>query len=470
MPPVLFAIESNVNRALPVSAQRLVNFFTEIQDQTAKSQNPLYGIHGMTQFATCGDGPIRGGWVMDGEPYFVSGTEFYRVDSGGTSFLLGSGITGDGTVCMDDNGDQICIVNGQYGYIYEKSSNTFQQIGSPNFHSANTVRFFDGYFVFDWAGTNQYFLSGLYDGLTYNALDFASAESSSDFVTGTIPNLQILFIFGTKTIETWYDAGAESFPFARYQGASITRGCPCPHSILVEDNAIFFLGDDKICYRIQGTQLFRISTHAVETAFSTYSDYDSAFGFSYTSQGHKFVCFTFPDSGATWVYDIASQRWAERESRIGVTNIGKWRATCAVPVFDGVLFGDSESGKVGKLDWTTYTELGEQIIGTAVSAPFHANRQRVGMPLLELDMDVGVGLTSGQGSDPQIVLDWSDDGARTWSQVQRPKSFGKIGEYAKRVRWQQVGKAFYQRVLRVTVSDPVPRCIVQAHAETEVML
>ena len=51
MPQILFAVESSESRSLPLDAQRLVNFFTEKQTQGAKSQTPLFGAPGMTQFS-----------------------------------------------------------------------------------------------------------------------------------------------------------------------------------------------------------------------------------------------------------------------------------------------------------------------------------------------------------------------------------------------------------------------------------
>jgi hypothetical protein len=80
-------------------------------------------------------------------------------------------------------------------------------------------------------------------------------------------------------------------------------------------------------------------------------------------------------------------------------------------------------------------------------------------------METGVGLADGQGSSPQIMLSWSDDGGKTWGN-ERWASAGRIGEYRHRVRWYRLG-AFRQRVLRVQVSDPVPITIAAAYAEIQ---
>ena len=473
MAAILFAIESAESRSLPLSAQRLVNLFTEKQDQTAKAQTPLFGAPGMAAFTAAGRGPIRGAWVMNDVLYVVSNWDLYQVDADGTGTLLGSGIKGSGVVSMSDNGSQLCIVNGPGGggWIYALNDNNslgqagFIQIENENFYAANTVTFFDGYFVFDRAGTNEYFLSGLYDGTSYNGLDFASAEASPDFVVATIQNLQLLFIFCEKHIELWYDAGAQNFPFQRYAGGVINYGCVSPHTILLQDGAVFFLGEDKVFYRLQANFPIRVSTHPIEHIIAQDPDLTQASCCTYTTEGHKFVVLTLPASQRTLVFDISTGRWHERESlNESAVSLKRWRANCAVRAYGETYLGDAFNGNINKLDWTVYTELGNTIRGVAYSPPYHQDRKYIFINKFELDIQAGVGLTDGHGSDPQIMLSWSTDGARTFKPLQRWRSMGKIGEYAKRLRWLRLGKG-RQFVFMVEVTDPVPRVLMAANAD-----
>lgn len=467
-------MESLESRSLPLSAQRVVNLFTEKQRPGAKSQTPLFGVPGLTAFANIGTGPIRGNWVMQGVPYVVSGSELYRVDVNGVGTLLGSGISGTGQVGMADNGEQLCIVNGVFGWIYALNANNsvstagFFQITDPNFNPASTVNFFDGYFVFDHKGTNEFFLSGLYDGTVYNALDFASAEASPDFVVATIQNLQLLFIFCQAHIELWYDAGAANFPFARYAGGVINYGCVSPYSIVPQDGAIFFLGSDKVFYRLQANFPIRVSTHEMEHIIAQEPDITLATSFTYTLEGHKFVVLNLPLSNRTLVFDISTGLWAERESLdASSVSLGRWRGNTALRIYNNTYIGDFFSGAFSLLDWTVYTELGNTIEGVAYSAPLHEDRKRLFISRFELDVQAGVGLTTGQGSDPQIMLDVSVDGAQTFRTLQPQRSMGRIGEYTKRLRWlrQGMGRQF---VFRLRISDPVPRVIIAAHADVSV--
>lgn len=463
-----FATNSYKNRSLPVSAQRCVNAYAERQPPDAKTQVSILGAPGLVSFATCGGGPIRGIHVMQGVPYVVSGGSLYSIAADGSAAFLGSVIDNNpNMVSMADNGTQVIIVTGTSGYVWDATSG-FRIISSTNFHPAQTVTFFDNYFVLDWKDTNKYFISGILDGTSYSGLDFASAEVQSDFVLATVNQQENLLIFGQRTIETWYDAGALSFPFQRYDGATIERGCIAALTPIKEDNSVFFLGDDLIFYRLNGIIPVRISTHAIEAEWGVYGTTDDAYTFSYTLEGHKFVVLTFPTANVTWVYDISTGLWHERESWDSSNrSLGRWRGSCAGYAYNKNLIGDAFNGIVGYLDPTVYTEYGNTIQTLLVAPPIHSDRKRIFHSLFELDMEAGVGIASGQGSDPQVMLDWSNDGGRTYTPLQKWTTLGAIGEFQTRIRWLRLGQS-RQRVYRVTITDPVKRVIIAAHAELSV--
>ena len=77
---------------------------------------------------------------------------------------------------------------------------------------------------------------------------------------------------------------------------------------------------------------------------------------------------------------------------------------------------------------------------------------------LELIAETGVGLSSGQGSDPQVCLRVSDDLGRTWSN-EKWRSLGAQGAYRTRVRWNRLGQA-RDRVFELSGSDPVRTTLI----------
>lgn len=466
MPVVNFGIQSYAHPSVPISAQRVVNCFAEKQPPDAKTQVALLGCPGVIQFADLSGTSIRGADVMGGVLYAVCGTTLYSVSSTGAVTALGGAVTGSDPVSMDNNGTQLCIVNGTNGYIYSVSGG-FTLISDADFNAAKTVKFFNQRFVFDETGTGRFFISQSLDGTSIEPLEFTTAESRPDNMMAIGVSQQVLYAFGEKSIEPYQDVGAANFPFERIPGAVIERGLAASMAVAKEDNSLFFLGEDRIFYRLNGQQIQRISNHAIETAWQSYRVISDAIAFAYTWAGHKFVTLTFPTENKTWEFDITTGLPHERESWDENSNpLGRWRANCYVEAYGKQLIGDTFSGKIGYFDASTYTEFGNTVQALAIAPPIHSDRHRVFHSRLEMNIEAGVGIVSGQGSDPQFMLDYSDDDGHTFSSRQMWRSMGAGGKFRKRLRWLRMGQS-RSRMYRVTISDPVRRTILAAHVDAK---
>lgn len=473
MPPVQFATQAYTSRSLPLAAQRAVNVYTERAPQDAKSTVALFGSPGLKLFATAGDGPIRAIHEMDGILYAVSGANLFSIDSAGTATDRGALWGSNSRVAMSHNGtaggNELIIVDGtvqfQDGYfIFSESAHGYTYTVAGGLAVISDTDF-------GVATAQQFQLSNLNSGTAYTATDVATAEGANDDLLAVVSDHREVWLFGEETIEVWYNSGDADFPFDRLSGSFIERGLAAKYAVISDfDNTIAWLGDDRVVYRAEGFLPVRISTHAIETAFEKYTTISDAFAFEYTQDGHKFFVLTFPTEAATWVYDVASGLWHERESRdSGGVSLGRWRANCYAKAYGKHLVGDFADGRIGELDLATYDEYGNVMVGNATSPPWHYDRKTVRMPLFELDVESGIGLTSGQGSAPQIMLDWSDDGGFTYGPLQQWRSMGAIGARKTRLRWRRMGK-FRERIMRVTISDPIKRSIIAAHAELSVGL
>jgi hypothetical protein len=461
---IQFATNSYKSPSLPISAQRCVNMYAERQPPDAKTDIAVFGCPGIVPFATCGAGPVRGMRKMGSLLYVVSGRRLYSVTSLGVATDIGGSITGTSPVTMDDNGSQLAITNGVNGYIYS-STLGFVLITDTDFNAAETNQFFDGRFYFDWKNTNKFFGSDLLDGTSYNALVFASAEARSDNVKAVVLVKQILMVFGESTIEPWQDIGAANMPLERVPGVVIERGLAAPRATAKEDNTVFFLGEDRRHYRLDGLTPVGISTPALDAEWQNYSTVSDAFSFSFPWAGHKFVVLQFPTANTTFVWDIASGLYHERESwDMNGRSLGRWRANCYASCYDKGLIGDAFSGAIGYLSATTYTEFGNVTRALLTSPPVHEDRKRVFISRLELDIEAGVGITTGQGSDPQWMLRSSKDGGRTYTTLQKWRSAGAIGNYRTRLRWLRMGQA-RERVFEATTTDPVKRTLIAANGD-----
>jgi hypothetical protein len=392
------------------------------------------------------------------------------VDSSFTPVAIGSIGTSYGEIGIASNGSQILIVDGSAGYIITVSTSSIASIADADFpNGVKRCTYQDGYFIVSGkSGSPSFWINQTsYDGATWDALDFASAEGSPDNTIGVISDHRELWLFGENSAEVWVNTGSSDFPFQRSGNTFIEHGCAAAGTIAKADNTVFWLGaDDRgqgIVWRADGYTPMRISTHALEVSLSGYTLSD-AFAFTYQQEGHIFYVLTFPTSGATWVFDAATQQWHERVWRNANTGVlGRWRANCSVFAHGYHLVGDWETGEVFALDLDTYTDNSAPILRLRAAQTAEDKQDRLFFSSLQVDMETGVGTPTGQGLNPQLVLRWSNDGGHTWSN-EKMVSIGKTGEYSARAKFNRLGHG-RNRVWEISMTDPVKFSIFGAVAE-----
>jgi hypothetical protein len=470
--PILGA--SYVARSINAADNRLVNLFPEIVPEGGKTAAFFNRAPGLKFQQTIGTGPIRALWAHQtngSDFYVVSGTQFYKVTGlTATPTLLGT-VTGTGPVSIADNGTQIFLACNPDGFIYNEVTNVFAQITDPDFTGAVTVAYLDGYFVYNEPNSQKVWVTQLLDGTSVDPLDFASAEGSPDGLVAINVDHREAWLFGTDSVEVWYDAGLADFPLTRIQGAFNEIGCVAAFSVAKLDNGLFWLGTDArgqgIVYRNNGYSGVRVSTHAVEYAIAQYGNISDAVAYTYQQEGHSFYVLTFPTGNATWVYDVSTQSWHERAG--WNTSLGlftRHRSNCQCNFGGNTVVGDYENGNIYTLDLSVYADNGgiQKWLRSWRALPPGTNTlRRTAQHSLQLDCESGTGLNTGQGSDPEIMLRWSDDGGHTWSNEHLSK-MGKIGQYYRRVFWRRLGMTMKlrDRVYEVSQTDPVKAVIVGA--------
>lgn len=458
-----------VTRSLNAAANRMVNLFPEIIPQGGKEPAFLNRAPGLRFLQTVGLGPVRGMWQYGNYGYVVSRDKLYRVDASYNVTTLGTVSGTSGPVSMADNGTQLFVACNGPSYIYNATTGAFQRITDSDFPGAVTVAYLDGYFVFNEPNSQKLWITSLLDGLSVDPLDFASAEGSPDGVVGIVADHREIWVFGTNSVEVWYDAGNADFPLQRIQGAFNEIGCAAPYSIAKMDNGIFWLGKDArgegIVYRANGYTGQRISTHAVEWQIQQYGSMADAVAYTYQQDGHSFYVLVFPSANTTWVYDVATQAWHERAGFVNGA-FTRHRGNCQMAFNNEVVIGDFESGNIYAFDLDDYSDNGaiqKWLRSWRAITTGENNLKRTVNHSLQLDLETGVGLNSGQGEDPQVMLRWSDDGGHTWSS-EHWASIGKIGQYGYRTFWRRLGmtEKLRDRVYEVSGTDPVKIAIVGA--------
>jgi len=468
MPKVTLPIANGYYQSdsLPISAQECINLYPNIAQAPALNQETLFGTPGLVQVASASDiDTCRGAHEMNGVPYFVIGGHLYSMASDYTLTQIDV-IAGTGRVSMADNGTQLLVlVPGGNGYIYNHSTDTFAQITDADFTANGNpqqVVFIDGYFCLT-TDSKKFIVSALNDGLSYNALDFGTAESDPDEIVAPIVFKNQLFIGGSQTIEAFQNIGGADFPFQR-TGLFLSKGISSPFSIQSIQDTFVFVGaganESPAIWALSGNSVAKISTTAIDKELSalTESQVADIYSWAYAEKGAYFVGFALP--GTTLVYYTISKRWHERKSYVD-GSLGAYRVNALVRAYNQLWAGDLVDGRIGRLSQEVYTEYGTEIRRSIVTQPFQNNMESFVLPELELTVESGVG--NSDAMDPKVGLERSTDG-KLWSDA-RYRSIGKTGEYNRRVIWNRNGRASRFELFRFSMSEPVKPVFIQMTAD-----
>lgn len=440
------------------TVERRINCFPELGE--GKTVSRIIGTPGTKVFSDISAFAARGLYVFNNLLYVIMSNVLYEVDVNGVATSKGTINTGFGRVSFSDNGTELIIVDGTNGYIF--SSGSLTQIADADFpNGATTVAFLAGYFIVDDpSNVGRYYYSALYDGTTWSALGFATAETVPDSLVAVFEDHGQLLLFGDRTVETWYVTGDPDLPFSIVGGTPNRWGLAAKFTPTYFDNSVAFLARRSedgalIVAKLSGYQIERLSNDGIEFEIQNYATVSDAFSYSYTAYGHTFLVISFPSANATWVYDAATKLWHEMKT-------GNHRH-----ISDGYAYfnnkhivSDFDHGELYELDFATYDDNGEAITRSFVMPFVHQDENWIFGPSLQVQFEQGIGLLSGQGSNPQVMMDYTDDG-KTWSN-KKIRDIGKLGKYLYRSKWNRLGR-FRDRSFRITMTDPVKFVVTGAY-------
>jgi len=445
-------------RSKKAAQTRLLNCYAQQTPPEGRSPTLIRGISGNVPFANVSSSPQRAAIEFENRLYCVSGSSFNSISSAGQVTSIGSlPVAGDVDIAKIPG--QIAILIEPNLWVYDGSA--LIAVTDPDFlvRSATRMAVMDNYGAFVEGNSGRWFICDLADFTVYDPLDFATAEGSPDNLVSIESNNRQFILFGEDSTEIWDNTDASGFPFERNPNGFVECGCGAARSTTAVDNTIYWIDQDRIARRLEGNIARRFSSEGVEEKWQDYATISDARAFDYVFDGHTFVVFTFPTAGATWVYDINTQEWHERESY----GQDHWRASWIVKAYDKTLVGDTQSGQIAELSPTSYSEWGSTLLREATSGAIVDRGRWMQHDRLELDLDVGNAPLTGQGSSPQIMLDVSDDGGVTF-RARSNRSLGATGKYKSRVHWDRGGRS-RERVYRFRVTDPVPFIVMSSRLD-----
>ncbi len=456
-------------RAYGYPETRLINMISEATPlREERPYAPLVGLRevhysrpGLASFIATGTGPVRG--VYKGPPIFnsqtviVSGTSAYD----GTSFL--GSMPGTDMVRFASSRNQMVAVAGGVAYLYDNTANTFHAITGTPLGQVIDVAYLHSRFVYALAGTDTFYWSAINDAANIGGLNFATAEAFPDYIAGLGVLNDELVIFGTSSVETWSTNADPNAPFAPVLGRGYQRGCASRDTTAFVDNALIWVGDDRVVYASRQSPA-RISSNAIEDKLRQCANIAGCTAWTGVFDGHELYVLNIPGVGS-YAYDASRAGAGGGYTVANAAGRGEWsewqswgrtgfQGRCAFSYGGATFVGDDTIGMLWQLQAGVFTDGGAPLVRVA-SAFIKVEEGTPRCDNLVLHCVEGVGNPVDPGSAPIAEMRFSDDGGRTFSDW-RSAPLGRQGAYALRASWRRLGQMRAPgRLVEVRVSDPV---------------
>jgi hypothetical protein len=480
------------SQSLFADAEECMNWYPELVESGAgRNKFVYYRTPGLATFVTLPKTPVRGVFAGENRLFAVAGTSLYEIFGNATftdRSALGGAVTigNDGfPVDMAFNGNQILIASAGLAWVDNGAGTVAANFIGGGQVPAVRVSQLDGYF---WAqkGTSagntnsrQFFLSNLLDGTTWDPLQYASKESQFDNIAAIFQDHEEMWLFGDEqSTEVWSNNGQvqPQFPFQRNPAAIMNHGCRAPFSVARFGNGIAWLAGDQqrggvYVVHSEGYRPNRISTHAIETAWTSYSAVSDAVAYTEIRRGHEFYIISFPSANptTTWAYDLTTRMWHRRGFWSGGLNVAsKIRFQCWVGLGGANPYtawyggGGGNEGTIYGADNFVLNDAGGVAIHRVRTAPYIADRFfSVIHHRLQVLMQTGA-----IPLNPQ--LEWSDDGGANWS---NPVTVTVPANSMPPVVWGDsstaggLGRSPRGRLYRLTLSDIADMALIDADIE-----
>jgi hypothetical protein len=390
---------------------------------------------------TVGVGPIRATFLFQNKRVDVSGDEVYY-----NQVLIGN-VPPTGVVKFAVSNEE-CVINVNRGAYYVTATSVTQII-DPDLPQTSDVLFLAGRFIYIHAGTDgEFSWSAVNDARTIDGLNFASAESNPDPITGGLIVGDNIAFVGTKTTEWWFPQDDITAPFIRSRGRKYDKGSTAIRSLVLCDNTMMFLGNDRIVYRA-GAVPTRISDEDMENRLRqlTAAELSVVSAYQAVWSGHTFYVLNLPRLGS-WAFDVGQRAW----TRWTTWDKPRFRVDCS----DDDILGDYYTGRIMKFNSNLRVDMEDSIERiVACYIPVTGGVQR--NTNLVLHCSRGVGATTGYGSEPVVEMRYSDhEGADFTNWMEAP--LGLVGDHSKAAMAHWVGLGSFQapgRLFEFRCTDPV---------------
>lgn len=460
------------HRDKSLSAQFTQNFYPEPL-RGGKSEFTTQSFPGQSLFGAT-VGADRGQWEMQNIGYRVAGNKLEEVQSDGTHIDRGT-ITGDARCTFADDGTNmiICVSDGSAVFQYTQSTKALILVTNVNIVGSTAVTFLNNKFFYtnvNIPAKVDFVVSDVGDGTTASGLNAGQVEDDPGKLIYAYSFEDLIWMFTERTVPLYWNNGASKPPLDPVTGRKIEKvGLKSLHSVANTDKFVYWLGDDNTVYRGISGQARPITSIPLAHAIENYPDTSDAIGYTAKFEGQNFYFLTFPSANKTWCLSeaLGVDGWFNLSSD---TDRGRYKATSHMFVYNKNLIADESNGNLYQLDINAYTNNTETIQRIRTLASIHGGLigkpgKNLEMSSFELIMKKGVGIVTGQGDDPLIIIEYSIDGGDSFIHGQFVE-VGRLGKTNIKVKWDNMA-TFYDLIIRLTTSDPVYYSLQSASIELQ---
>jgi hypothetical protein len=310
------------------------------------------------------------------------------------------------------------------------------------------VTYHEGYFFAVEGGTGRVFRSNQFDGSTWEALDFFTAEDKSDNVLA-LASSNMLWVIGEWTAQPYMHRSSTTAPFYPYQQGRQYYGIIGDTVSVLAGDVVWLArtrdGKATVVIVPKNGELQPMMDDYINTEISQLTTIDDAYSNTLTWQGQNWYILTFPTERRTFVYTgTAWIEWGDFDEQLSRM---VEHPMVDAQYFEGVNYFFDDDGILMELRHDVYAHGDNHRICWAESRVYEETGQRVFIHLWELQA------ATAQGGDATIQLSCSLDGGRTWGNW-HPYDMGRDAEWDTRIRWHRLGSG-YKFVLRWRISDAV---------------
>lgn len=375
----------------------------------------------------------------------------YSLSSAGvvTDITGSSVLDGSARPTFADDGTYLAIAGGGAPQRWSGSGVCELMPGSPP--STNWISYLDGYWILQMMSSQEMRWAGPTSVLreTWDANDFFQAEGGPDNLAAQRVLFRELWAVGEKSVETFQNLGETDVPFRR--SFFFDKGIVAPHTIVQEDNTLWWLDSDRKFVRIDGRTPV-VKSGPIDKAVQNFTTVSDAWASAFRIGVHVFILLGFPTEQRTFCYDVRLDRWHEWKGYRDATEVYS-PVHCHVFAkgWNKHLVGGIFDGKISELSLTSYADGSDVLRRVRRTGQYdHGTGKRKRSHYYLFHVKRGLGTP---GSDEPVFEVRVNDDNGGWSNP-IPVGLGYPGESNAPIR-VDIGGLYHKRELEITITDNV---------------